>query len=226
MLAINLDDHKINVENKGEIKNDDLTFQKLILRKKDQIPLPVLELSLSNKRPEKIIVWLNQTGKDDIADSASLMHSYLDKNYAVLLCDVSGTGETTDNPEFNDKKYYNKEYRNAMLALHIGMPMVGIRTAGIITLMDFINSKPGYKNIPVEVNATGIATIAAIHAALFCNQINQLNLYGGISTYKTILENPIEKDWYSYVTDDVLKYYDLPDLIQMIGKDKFHFIDD
>ena len=69
------------------------------------------------------------------------------ENDAVLLCEVSGTGETTDSPEFNDKKYYNKEYRNAMLALHIGMPMVGIRTEDIITLMDFINSKQEYKGV-------------------------------------------------------------------------------
>jgi len=106
------------------------------------------------------------------------------------------------------------------------MPMVGIRTSEVLTLMDFINSVSQYKNIAVEINAAGISTIAAMHAALFCNQINQLNLYKGISTYKTILEDPIDKDWYSYVIDNVLKYYDLPDLIQMIGKDKFHFINE
>jgi len=224
LLALNLNNKKIDVENRGEVNNGNLIFQKLIIRKKDQIPLPVLELSSANKKPDKIIVWLNEKGKDEIADSASLMQSYRDKNYAVLLCDVSGTGETTDNPQFNDKKYYNKEYRNAMLGLHIGTSMIGIRTAGVLTLMDFIASVPEYKNVAVEINATGISTIASIHAALFCNQITQLNLYGGIKTYKTILENPIEKNWYSYVINEVLKYYDLPDLVQLIGKDKFHFI--
>ena len=226
MLALDLNNKKIIVEDKDEVKNGNLIFQKLIIRKKDQIPLPVLELSSPRKKPEKIIVWLNEKGKDKIADSTSLIRSYLDKNYAVFLCDVSGTGEITDTPEFNDKKYYNKEYRNAMLALHMAMPMVGIRTSEVLTLMDFINSVSQYKNIAVEINAAGISTIAAMHAALFCNQINQLNLYKGISTYKTILEDPIDKDWYSYVIDNVLKYYDLPDLIQMIGKDKFHFINE
>ena len=66
----------------------------------------------------------------------------------------------SDNFEFNDKKYYNKEYRDAMLALQIGLPIVGIRTAVIITLMDFIDSKPEYKDVPLEINATGITTIA------------------------------------------------------------------
>ena len=226
MLALDLNNKKINVESRGEVKNGNLVFQKLIIRKKDQIPLPVLQFVSPNKKPEKIIVWLNENGKDEIADSASLIQSYLDKNYAVFLCDVSGTGETTDNPEFNDKKYYNKEYRNAMLALHMALPMVGIRTADVLTLMDFINSVSQYKDVAVEINATGISTIAAMHAAFFCNQISQLNLYKGISTYKTILEHPIEKNWYSYVIDNVLKYYDLPDLIQLVGKVKFHFIND
>ena len=224
MLAIDLKNKKINIENKGEVKSGNLIFQKLILRKKNEIPLPVLLLYSAKQRPGKIIIWLNEKGKDEIADSASLMHSYLGKNYTVILCDLSGTGETTDNPQFNDKKYYNNEYRNAMLGLHIGTPMVGIRTAGVLTVMDFIESVPDYKKVAVEINATGISTIAAMHAALFCNQITQLNLYDGIKTYKTILENPIEKNWYSYVTNDVLKYYDLPDLVQLVGKDKFHFI--
>ncbi|HSQ44591.1 MAG TPA: hypothetical protein VLM16_06315, partial [Ginsengibacter sp.] len=224
MLTIDLNNKKINVENKGEIKNGNLIFQKMIFRKKDQIPLPVLRLSSTYKKPDKIVIWLNEKGKAELADSAALMQSYLDKNDIVFLCDVSGTGETADNPQFNDKKYYNKEYRNAMLGLHIGITMVGIRTAGVVTLMDFIASVPEYKNVAVEINATGISTIAAMHAALFCNQITQVNLYGGIKTYKTILENPIEKDWYSYVINDVLKCYDLPDLVQLIGKDKFHFI--
>ena len=226
MLVLDLSNKKTNIETRGEVNNDNLAFQKMIIRKKDQIPLPVLKLSSPNKKPFKIIIWLNENDKSEIADSASLMRSYLDKNYAVFLCDVSGTGETTDDPEFNDKKYYNKEYRNAMLALHIGLPMVGIRTEDILALLDFIVSVPEYKNVAVEINATGISTIAAIHAALFCSQITQLNLYDGISSYKTILEDPTEKNWYSYVTEGVLKYYDLPDLIQIIGKDKFHFIND
>ncbi len=102
--------------------------------------------------------------------------------------------------------------------------MVGKRTTDVLTLMDFITSESEYRNVPVEVNATGIATVAAMHAALFCNAITQLNLYGGIQTYKTILENPVEKDWYSYVINDVLKYYDLPDLIKLIGENKFQLI--
>lgn len=224
LLAINFNNKKISVENTGAVKIDNLSFQKLIIRKKDEIPLPVLQLNSSQQKPDKIIIWLNEKGKDELADSISLMQFYLEKNYAVLLSDVSGMGETTDNPEFNDKKYYNKEYRNAMLALHIGIPMVGIRTANVLTLMDFIASVTAYKNVPIEINATGITTIAAMHAALFYNSISQLNLYGGIKTYKTILENPVEKNWYSYVINDVLKYYDLPDLVQLIGKDKFHFI--
>src|SRR6185503_7181922 len=114
MLALDLNNKKIIVEDKDEVKNGNLIFQKFIVRKRDEIPLPVLRLNSSKQKPDKIIIWLNEKGKDEIADSVSLMKSYLDKNYTVFLCDVSGTGETTDNPQFNDKKYYNKEYRNAM----------------------------------------------------------------------------------------------------------------
>jgi dienelactone hydrolase len=224
MLSLDLRNKKIAVENKGEVENEKLVFQKMILRKINEIPLPVLLMNSSISKPDKIIVWLNENGKNQLADSISLMESYLKKNDAVLLCDVSGTGETADVPRLNEAKYYNKEYRNDMLALHCGLSMVGIRTADILTLMDFIATVPDFKNVPVEINATGVTTIAAIHATLFSNHINQLNLYNGIKTYKTILENSVEKNWYSYVLNGVLKYYDIPDLIKIIGENKIHFI--
>lgn len=224
MLSLDLSNKKIAVENKGEVENDKLVFQKMILRKINEIPLPVLLMNSSISKPDKIIVWFNENGKNQLADSISLMESYLKQNDAVLLCDVSGTGETADVSHLNEAKYYNKEYRNAMLALHCGLSMVGIRTADILTLMDFIATIQDFKNVPVEINATGVTTIAAIHAALFSNQIYQLNLYGGIKTYKTILENSVEKNWYSYVLNGVLKYYDIPDLIKIIGENKIHFI--
>jgi len=224
MLSLDLSNKIIAVENKGEVENDKLVFQKMILRKINEIPLPVLLMNSSISKSDKIIVWLNENGKNQLADSISLMESYLKKNDAVLLCDVSGTGETADVPRLNEEKYYNKEYRDDMLALHCGLSLVGIRAADILTLMDFIATVPDFKNVPVEINAKGVTTIAAIHAALFSNQINQLNLYNGIKTYKTILENSVEKNWYSYVLNGVLKYYDVPDLIKIIGENKIHFI--
>ncbi|MDQ6905061.1 MAG: acetylxylan esterase, partial [Bacteroidota bacterium] len=116
LLALNVHDHTIYVDTTGMVNNNNIVFKKLILRKKGAIPLPVLQMNSSKQKPGKIIIWLNEKGKDEIADSLSLMQSYLDKNDAVFLCDVSGTGETEDNPEFNDRKYYNREYRNAVLA--------------------------------------------------------------------------------------------------------------
>ncbi|MEO8861210.1 MAG: acetylxylan esterase, partial [Ginsengibacter sp.] len=220
LLGLNLHDKKINVDTTGAVKNNNIIYKKLILRKKDEIPLPVLIINSKGQRPDKIIIWLNEKGKDELADSLSLIQSYLDKNDAVFLCDVSGTGETEDNPEFNDKKFYNREYRNALLALHIGKSMVGLRTADLLTLLSFIKSVTAYKDVPIEINATGFTTISALQAALFSNQIVTLNLYNGIKSYKDILENPIEKNWYSYVVNDCLKYYDLPDLVNLIRKNK------
>ena len=224
LLSVDLNNKKVDVENRGEITSNNLMYHKMIIRKKDEIPLPVLMLNPPTLRPSKIIIWLSESGKNKLADSTLLMQSYLQKDFAVLLCDVSGIGETADKPELNETKFYNKEYRNAMLALHIGVSMVGIRTANILTLLDYIAAVPGFKNVPIEINANGKVTISAIHAALFNNSINKLNLYNGIQTYKAILENPVEKNWYSYVVNGVLKYYDLPDLIKLVGENKIQFI--
>jgi dienelactone hydrolase len=223
LLALDLNDKNVAVEKRGVVRKGDLVFQKLILRKKDQIPLPVLLLDPPGGKPDKMMVCLDQDGKEQFADSVAFLQSLLRKNYGVLLGDLSGTGETTDNPRWNDPKYYNKEYRNAVLALHTGCSMTAIRTADILTLMDFFRSVPAHKNIPVEILAVGNTTIAALHAAFLDPSIGSLQLYGGIQTFKTFLEDPVQKNGYSCVINGVLKYYDLPDLVNLAGKEKIHY---
>jgi hypothetical protein len=61
----------------------------------------------------------------------------------LLLADLRGLGETTDPAFYTDAKYWNREYRNAMISMHIGRPIMGQRVVDILTLLDFcfINSQ-------------------------------------------------------------------------------------
>ena len=219
LLSIKIESKLVYPEKKEPVQNMEINFQKLILRATDEIPMPVLA-AFPKAGIKKIVIWLNEAGKNKMADSATLINEYLQQGAAVLLADVRGTGETTDKVELNDPKYFNKEYRNAMLALHIGKPIVGQRVADILTLMQYVEVIKARSQLPVELYASGVNTLPAMHAALLDDRISSLNLYNSISTFKNILDNPDKRNWYSYVIPNVLNYYDIPDLMRLIGENK------
>lgn len=204
----------------GQTDKAAVPFHKVILRRGGEVPLPLLVSTPA--APTKVILWLSGRGKNQLADSTALIQSYQQQGYAVVLADLRGLGETEDRPELNDAKYYNREYRNAMLALHIGMPIVGQRVTDIFTLLDYLNADPRLANLPLEVHASGWAAVPALHAAALSGKITRLDLYDSIGSYKDVLQNPTGKDWYSYVVPNALHFYDLPDLVKIIGENKVH----
>jgi hypothetical protein len=219
-LEIADDQEQLDADIHDEIMVNGIKYLKLIVRKRGEPPFPVLATPAIEAK--KLVLWFHDGGKQAIIDSAGLVNSYLAQGARVIICDVRGTGETADKPELNDPKYYNREYRNAMLALHNGRPLVVQRVADIMNaLTAFYDDK---RKIPIEVHASGPVALAALHAALIDKRITQVHLYNTITSFKQILENPLEKNWYSYVIPNVLKYYDIPDLVKLIGEDKVRFV--
>ena len=212
-----------DIEIVDEIKHNNIPFYKIILRNEEEVPLPLL-VTIPVVPIKKIILWLNDKGKDQIADSILLIKSYLDSGFALVIADLRGIGETEDRADMNDPKYLNRDYRNVMLALHIGLPLVGQRTKDILTLIHYIAHDNKLEGKPIEINASGKAALPALHAALFNDQIKHLNLYNCINSYKDILDRPLEKDLYSYVIPGVLKYYDIPDLLKLAVNTTVNFI--
>lgn len=56
----------------------------------------------------------------------------------MLLADLRSLGKTANPHAFNEPKYQNREYRPALLALHLGSSLPGQRTAGVLALLTFI----------------------------------------------------------------------------------------
>jgi cephalosporin-C deacetylase-like acetyl esterase len=223
LLSLGNTEALVDIERIGEVESGGITWQKIIARKPNEVPLPLL-VALPGVIPKKVVMWVEGRGKRVIADSVVLMHTYLQHDCAVVLCDVRGTGETADKPELNDPKFYNSEYRNAMLALHVGQPLVGERARDIATALDAVASDRRLTGLPVEVNASGVAALPALHAVLVSKGVTQLNLHALPPSFKTILQNPAAKNWYSFVISGVLLHYDIPDLVNLVGAKKVRFI--
>jgi len=218
LLGIKPNLGKLEIENlgKGKISHNDVEFDRLILRKKDELPLP-LAVYRHAYPPKRIIISLNDNAqqRDSIRS-----HWVASKSDAILISvDVRGTGETMDKAEMNDPKYFSKDYRNAILALHMGKPLVGQRVIDILNVVEFIRADKNLKNLPITINAVGLVAIPALHALFLNSDIKDVNLYQTLPSYQTMLNQPLAKDRYGAVISNVLNYYDLPDLINWIGKD-------
>jgi dienelactone hydrolase len=217
LLSLSLDAREVQLEEKEQVGNSGYRFRKIIVRKHGETPLPMLLHFAPSAK--KIVVWLHEAGKHKIADSSELVERYRREGTTVALVDVRGVGETKDKAEENDPKYFNDEYRNAMLALHIGKPLPGQRVTDILTVVDALALKSPI-DVPIELHASGRLALPALIAPLFNEKISRVFLYNSIRTYKEVFENPAGKNWYSYVIPSILKYFDIPDLENLLGKGK------
>lgn len=216
LLTIDDKPKSVNAELLEEESHSNFKLKKFILRTEGEIPIPCL-LYLPKQKSDNsmIVIYTVEEGKSSIASDETLISSQIKAGNVLLLADLRGMGETSEKEDANDKKYFNREYNNAMLGLHLKEPIVGQRVREVLILLDFIESKNEFSNLAVQINASGAAGPVAIYAAIFRSEIQSLDIINSIQSYFDILNKPMEWDWYSYVVPNVLEYFDLPDLIEL-----------
>lgn len=225
VLELKMENTPVDTQSRGSFTRDGYLFEKLILRRKDAPPLPCfLSHQPQRTKESRLVIILDAAGKNSAVQNDSLLSRYLSQECTLLLADLRGMGETADDPAFNDKKYRNSEYRNAMLALFTGPSLPAQRTTDILTLLDFIQADPRLNKMPLEIDASGPAAEAALFAAALDNRIGKLRLSGTIHSLNTLLQNPLMKDQYSYVVPGALQYFDLPDVAAFIGPGKAQYL--
>lgn len=190
-----------------------------------ELPIPcvvIISDQVNSDRP--ITLVLHDQGKEEYLAQSGAIQSVIDQGSILIAADLRGFGETQDPARYNDSKYFNKEYRIAMTAMHSGRPLMGQRVTDIITLLDFIEQDDKLKSQKVAVVADGLYGPAVVHAAYLDKRINQAEIKGSIKSFTDFLTNPIQHNMYSNVLYGVLNYYDLPDLVRL-SKGAIHFVD-
>ena len=199
-------------------------LEKLIIRTDNEIPIPCLVYFPKRiSSGSELVIILSEEGKNRIASSGDIIQSNTNEGKTVILADLRGVGETSDKPEQNDPKYWNKEYRNAMISLHIGKPIVGQRVNDLISIIQLFRNKPEYANSSITIIADGLYGPVALYTGIFEKSISSIHLLNTIDSYNQLIENPLIRDEYSYVIPSIMKYIDIPDIINWIGLDKVFF---
>ncbi|MDR3340008.1 MAG: acetylxylan esterase [Candidatus Symbiothrix sp.] len=198
---------------------------KFQLIREGEMPVPCVVI-VPEKANEKSLVRLvlSESGKNAFFNEFTNITSALTDGTILVAADLRGIGETADPPFYNDAKYWNFEYRNAMISMHIGKPILGQRVQDILSLLDFCAVQKELKGHPVHVRTGGLYGPAVVHAAFLDNRIASAEITRSISSWKTYLSDPLQYDMYSNVLYGVLNYYDLPDLVRLSGN-RVRYID-
>lgn len=184
-----------------------------------EMPVPcvlIIPETAGEKSPVQICLF--EEGKAAFLNEFTNITAALTNGTILLAADLRGLGETADPPFYNDAKYWNFEYRNAMTSMHIGKPILGQRVNDLFTLLDFCSEYKDLKNRSIFVRATGLYGPVVIHTAFLDARIGSADITGSIKSWKPYLSNPLQRDMYSNVLYGVLQYYDLPDLIRLTDR--------
>ncbi|MGI4743390.1 MAG: alpha/beta hydrolase family protein [Janthinobacterium lividum] len=224
-LGITLPQEPVRAEATGSAAARTYSLSKYQLMRPGQLPVPCLVLTPENATPTSpVVLYLNAAGKEALLNDGTTLNTYLNRGEILVLADLRGMGETADPAELNDAKYWSKEYRNAMLSLHLGPSLLGQRVLDVRTLVDFSTTTPALQGRAIKLVANGLYGPAAMHAAFLDERIASAEVARSLKSFVELVQNPMQYDAYTNVLYGVLKYYDLPDLVAKAGG-RIRFID-
>lgn len=180
-----------------------------------QMPVPIVVLIPSIVTPESAIeIHMHEAGKGAYLTNM-MRRDAVQSNTIIIAADVRGVGEMEDPGIYNLSKYWNREFRCAVTSLHLGKPIIGQRVVDIRTIVNFCYSDEGLKGRPIRFVGDGLYGPVLMHAAILDLRIHAVNLTNTLKTWRSYLENPMQRNMYTNVIPGVLQYYDLPDLVRL-----------
>jgi hypothetical protein len=226
LLGISFPLEKIITEQTGLTKMRSYDLIKFQIIRPGQMPVPCAVICPENaNKNSSVVIYLNETGKADILADEQILLPFINRNDILLVADLRGYGETKDPISLNESKCWNSEYRNAMISMHIGRPIMGQRVIDIISLLDFTDSNSLLTGHKVSIVANGTYGPAVIHAVYLDQRIVKAEISRSIKSFNDYLRNPLQRDVYTNVLYGVLKYYDLKNLISAAGTGRVQFMD-
>ena len=199
----------------GRTHGRDFEEYRFQLNREGQMPVAVVVRIPDSATPTSPIeLHLHEQGKAWYL--ADLEKGDMTSNGTILIAaDVRGVGEMEDPYIYNLTKYWNREWRCAVVALHEGRPLVGQRVVDVLTLADFCTHHPLLSGHPLHVVADGLYGPVMMHAAVLDPRIEKVLLTRTLKTWRDYLEHPLQHDMMTNVVPGALRHYDLPDLVRL-----------
>ncbi len=203
----------------GVIERDGYTIEKLAIQRPGQVPQPALLFvpDGADAAGERLpaVLYVDGRGKATDAQPGGAVEQLVRDGQVVLSVDLRGYGETTD----RDKdRYLNDEFRTAMLAFHIGRPLVGQRVEDLLAALAVLSAHRLVDPESVRLVGVGRAGPVALHAAVIEPRLRSVTLRQSIRSWADdLVGRPLVPNHLGLVVPGALAHYDLPELASMLG---------
>ncbi len=198
------------------LKRTGYRITKLVLEPEPGIELPAL-VFLPSEPAGNVYLYVDGRGKQSDAGPGGPIEKLVRQGNLVMAVDLRGMGETALRKKVSDYYLQDEEY---YLAYLLGRSLVGMRAEDVLICARFLASyRTG--STPRRVNLVGIgdAGIPVLHAAALSPEMfASVLLRQTLASWSDVARNPIVKtDQLLNAVHGVLRFYDLPDLVKLIG---------
>jgi hypothetical protein len=193
------------VQSQGTVACDGYAIEKLLIQREGDVPVPAL-LFVPGEGPGARPATLYVDGRGKRGAGAEI-EALVRGGRIVLSIDARGWGETA-----------GEEYREAMLALHAGRPLLGQRVEDVLTGLDVLARRGEVDAGGIELVGVGTAGPVALHAAALDERFARLTLRDSIHSWVDgVVAQPRRANVIGYMVPSALLKYDLPDLVAAIA---------
>ncbi len=207
----------------GKIEREDCTIHKLALTAATGLQLPALMFE-PTKPSGKATLYLHGTSLKQDAAPGGPIDALVKQGHVVLAAELRGIGETETGLRkkgFGAGKF-GRDNLETLTAYLMGKSYVGLRTGDVQHWTRFLKSKAA----DVQLIAIGEAAIPALHAAaLDRDAFTSITLRQMIPSWQSLMVSDETFDQLVNTVHGVLKHYDLPELIELAGKDRVTLIE-
>ena len=110
--------------------------------------------------------------------------------------------------------FYLTELRSEL----VGKTLLGMRVDDVIRAVDYLASRPDVDPSQITAEATDPHLgLVLLHAAVLDPRLKHVTVLGVLSSYRSLIANPLPLDAPQDILPGVLRHYDIPDLLRALG---------
>ncbi len=209
----------------GQVDRKTYRIDKFAISPEAGIELPML-VFVPPKPTGQAVLYLHGTSMSvDAAVGGEIEKLMKEGNRMVFTAELRGIGETETGHDKRDygRGRFGRDVQEIFLAYLIGRSYVGMRTGDVQVLAKFVRAylETNNQSGNIHLVSQGEAAIPALHAAALSPEgFESVTLKEMIASWAEIVSNPDNLNQASSVVHGALKHYDLPDLVDMAGKEK------
>ncbi len=227
LLGISADIKPLNVSlRSGSRRIWHALVEEVYIQSSSYTHLPGLMIThVEDKTPKPGMLWIDEYGKwsalrhDGFLCQALRIFAddCLPEQPRILSLDVSGFGSLTPEPTAYDLAGWNDIERIlTYLSIANSKPIMGLRVRDAICGLDYLASRPEVDIDKIIVGGRGIGAVVALHVACLRSYIKRVICMDSLSHYGAMTDK-FPFSWrQSIIIPNILKYYDLPELISSL----------